>query len=231
MQIGSDVTTVLFDLDGTLVDHDTAARAGAGHLAARLGLPEPEQQWRRWASIERTWFRRFERGQVTHREQRIHRCRDFLGEDSLSEDEALRVYDIYVRAYRAAWRTYPDAADALTRAAESGRQIGVLTNGATEMQAEKLRATGLDRAGLHLLAATDLGVAKPDPRVYAAAAARLNITEPGRIVLIGDHWHNDVAAARRAGWRAVYVLREGLAPHRAMPRRETPVASLAQIRF
>ena len=231
MQIGSEVGVVLFDLDGTLVDHDAAARAGAVHLATKLGLPSPQEQWRRWAEIERRWFLEFERGTVTHTGQRIRRCREFLGDDQLDDATALRIYDVYVEAYRAAWRTYPDAADALERAAASGREVGILTNGATEMQARKLSATGLDFDGLRLLAATDLGAAKPNPRAYAAAEARLGGAGPGSMLLIGDDWHNDVAAARLAGWQAIYLVREGIAPHRAMPQEETPVASLSQIEF
>lgn len=231
MQIGPETDVVLFDLDGTLVDHDAAARAGAVHLAAELGLPSPQEQWRRWAEIERRWFLEFERGNVTHIGQRIKRCREFLGDDQLNDAAALQIYDVYVEAYRAAWRTYPDAGDALRRAAASGREVGIFTNGATEMQARKLSATGLHFDGLRLLAATDLGAAKPDPRAYAAAEARLGAAGPGSVALIGDDWHNDVAGARAAGWRAVYLVREGVEAHPVMPRAETPVASLDQIVF
>ena len=61
--------------------------------------------------------------------------------------------------------------------------------------------------------------------------ALLSSGSPGSVALIGDDWRNDVAGARDAGWRAVYLVREGVEAHPVMPRAETPVASLDQIVF
>ncbi len=209
MNVSDEIGTVLFDLDGTLVDHDSAARAGAVTLARHLGLAEPEEQWRRWRGIERRWFTRFERGQITHTQQRVGRCREFVGRPELSDAEALTVYDTFLTAYRGAWRAYDDALDALSRAIASGRTVGIFTNGVREMQQAKLEHTGLVDERVTLLPTVELGAAKPDPESYRLAGEAIGVGKPAQVLMIGDSWANDVAGPLSVGWRATFLTREG----------------------
>lgn len=219
---------VLFYLDGTLVDHAAAARAGVDQWCVELGLPAG--QWNRWRKIERRWFTRFERRQISHLGQRVERAREFLGRPDLSEEEALRLYERYLAVYRANWRAYDDARPALESALVSGATVGVLTNGALSMQTAKLERTGLLLDGVVVLAATDLAAAKPQPEAYATALARLGAEAAGS-VLIGDDWINDVVGARRAGMRGMYLVREGLRRDRRAPVDEPVIASLAELEW
>ena len=50
-----------------------------------------------------------------------------------------------------------------------------------------------------------VGAIKPDPRMFAATEAALG-AEPGSILHVGDDWLADVVGAKRAGWRAAYLL-------------------------
>lgn len=222
MIIPPSVRVVLFDLDGTLVDHSGAARSGVVDFAAHFGVPgSPEELARRWFALERRWFTRFERGRVTHLEQRIGRCRDFLDRPDYTEAEALEAYEVYLRSYRTHWRAFDDASAALDAAFASGRAVGVLTNGANPIQSEKMTQTGLNRAGLAMLTATELGAAKPQPASYARAVEKMGLDDARHAVLIGDSFPNDVRGARRAGLHAVYLDRTGVGE----------VSSLAEIRF
>lgn len=217
---------VLFDLDGTLVDHRSAARAGVDAWCLELGLPSG--QWDRWFAIERKWFTRFEQRLVSHVGQRIERAREFLGRPDLGEEEALRLYDRYLAVYREHWRAFDDARPALEAALASGATVGILTNGAQEVQTAKMEHTGLLLDDVVILSATRLKAAKPQPEAYAAALDRLKVPADGS-VLIGDDWTNDVVGARRAGMRGVYLLREDVEKHRDCPADEPLIASLDEL--
>jgi putative hydrolase of the HAD superfamily len=71
----------------------------------------------------------------------------------------------------------------------------------------------LERTGLRPLVdavviSAELGVAKPDPAIFAAALERLGVAA-GDALHVGDSVEHDVAGARAAGIDAVLVARDG----------------------
>jgi len=80
-----------------------------------------------------------------------------------------------------------------------GLVVGLLTN-ATNTLDEELTAVGLGGSFDAVFNSSALGVAKPDPRIYARALAALGV--PAGAVAFTDDRPENVEAARRAGWRA-----------------------------
>ncbi len=208
MRISDTITTVLFDIDGTLLNHDAAAAAAVHQWAVECGLPDSPTYPALWKELETTWFSAYERGETTHLGQRAGRARDFLGRPSLSETEALALYDGYLSAYADNWVAFPDARPALEAALDSGRTVGILTNGARQMQGAKLKVTGLNLPGVTLLPTVELGAPKPDPKAYDAALHIMG-SSPSQTLMIGDNFPNDVVAARACGLSAIYLNRNG----------------------
>ncbi|WKD60215.1 Pyrophosphatase PpaX [Corynebacterium ciconiae DSM 44920] len=195
---------ILFDLDGTLVDHDSAAHQAAASLIRQYGLAGNENALiERWFIIEHEEFSRFERGEISHAQQRLNRMSRFF-DTPLSDDESRQRFEVFASAYRAHWRAYPDAAAALTAAEQSGAQVAIMTNGARDMQAGKLAATGLESASIRLIPTAELSCAKPNPQAYHEALALMGV-RPERAVMIGDNYINDVQAARAAGLHAAHL--------------------------
>lgn len=199
------IRAVLFDLDDTLMDHVSAMHAGLDEWCAELGVAQGQHA--RFSAIERKWFSAYERGEVTHQGQRIERCREFLGQ-ALDDAASLAAYDGYLAAYQRNWRAFPDALPALRRALAAGLNVGILTNGAREMQEGKLRAGGLNLPEVQLIATVDLGIPKPQAAAYHEGCRVLR-SEPAHTLMVGDSLANDVEGARAAGLQAVYLQRDG----------------------
>jgi haloacid dehalogenase superfamily, subfamily IA, variant 1 with third motif having Dx(3-4)D or Dx(3-4)E len=194
---------ILFDLDGTLVDHDSAARSAVIQWSAEIGVtPEIE----RWIELDAWGFRRFERGETSIEGQRRDRVRAYTRQPDLDDASCDILFNGYRRAYEANWSAFGDAKGALERALGTGSPVGILTNGAQEMQTRKLEVTGLDLPGLAMLSATILNSAKPRPEMYHRALEAVNATTA---TIIGDDWNNDIAAPRLLGWNAWYLDRSG----------------------
>lgn len=96
-------------------------------------------------------------------------------------------------------RVNPDARRFLAGLRRRGIPVIVLTNSARRSSTWDafLRHEGLSPSA-GVLTSSELGIGKPDPRAFRAAARRLGIA-PGRLAHIGDCWHADVEGARRAG--------------------------------
>jgi putative hydrolase of the HAD superfamily len=108
-------------------------------------------------------------------------------------------------------RAVDGAQDALRRLRPHFRLL-VATNADDSTERDVLAAlsrVGLDGLVDGVVSSRDVGARKPDALFYRAAllrAGRAGLSlEPGRAVMVGDSWPNDVAGAQAAGLRAIWL--------------------------
>lgn len=220
---------VLFDLDDTLLDHRGAAQDALVGWAAHAGVSiAADDLVALWQVLERRYYDMYQRGELTKTEQRRERVRAVLAPATVTDDEADGLFVAYWEFYRSAWRTFPDAADAVRRALACGLQVGLLTNGDVRDQRRKVEATELIEFGLPLFASSELPAAKPDPRAFEFACTAMAVT-PDRCLMVGDSLVNDIHGALGAGLPAVLLDRSGAAG--AAPEEFGLVRSLDDVRF
>jgi putative hydrolase of the HAD superfamily len=202
------VAGVLFDLDDTLFDHRGAADRGLRAWLGGLGLDGMlEDHVERWFALETHHHERFQRGEISHVDQRRARIRAFLRGWDLADDAiADDTFAGYLACYRAAWSAFADAAAALERALDAGLTVGILTNGEQSIQETKVRRTGLASYGVPVFASSSLTAAKPDRRAFHEACARLGVA-PQDCVMVGDSLRHDVVGAQGAGLKGVLIDR------------------------
>lgn len=99
-------------------------------------------------------------------------------------------------------RLFDDVEPMLTSLPE-GVVLGVITSGTT-----RWRHTSIGKWFDFWLAADQIGIRKPDPRVFQMAAAAAGC-RPRELVHVGDEVEADIVGAKRAGARAVLVDRTG----------------------
>lgn len=107
----------------------------------------------------------------------------------------------------------PDAGDGLA-ALHGTYRLGVLANQESWIR-ETLARDGLDGFFDLWSISAEVGVDKPDPRIFEHALAQAGVPAE-RCAMVGDRLDNDIAAARAQGMRAVWVLR-GEAPDEPTP--------------
>jgi HAD superfamily hydrolase (TIGR01549 family) len=69
-----------------------------------------------------------------------------------------------------------------------------------------LEGAGLDRYFSHLLLSDEIGISKPDERIFHLALDHLQI-EPGRVAMLGDRFDLDIEPSRRLGMLAIRIRR------------------------
>jgi len=133
-------------------------------------------------------------------------CRQ-LGIEEDAERIALRVYQEFGCADR--WRAYDDVEPAFRRLKARGLKLGLISNW-------DARLIGLmDGLGLAplldtIVSSADVGLHKPDPRIFELACSRLGVT-PAESAHIGDHQYADVLGARSVGMLPVLIDRHATA--------------------
>jgi putative hydrolase of the HAD superfamily len=206
---------VLFDLDDTLFAHRESVEAGiAAHrslLGGAIAEADRDAESARWHQLEELHYHRYLTGELDYLGQRRARAREFVAPHGieLADDAVAEAwFDAYVVHYTAAWALHddvPDCLDALRPA-----RIGVITNGDRSFQDAKIAALGLGRWVEKVIASGEVGVAKPDPRIFLIACETLGVAAADA-VYVGDRLHTDAIGAARAGLRGVWLDRRGAA--------------------
>lgn len=101
----------------------------------------------------------------------------------------------------AAWRIAPGACEALDRWRRRGGRAAIVSDWDTRLRPllGELELTGRFDA---VIVSAEVGIEKPDPRVFGEAAARMGV-RAGVVLHLGDSLRRDVRGARQAGMRAM----------------------------
>lgn len=129
-------------------------------------------------------------------------CRK-LGIDVGAERIARRVYDEFGDPGR--WRAYDDVAPAFVRLRARGLRLGLISNWDRRLQ-RITDGLGLGELLDTVVSSADVGLHKPDPRIFELACERLGVT-PQQAAHVGDHHYADIVGASAVGMLPVLIDR------------------------
>ncbi|WP_035767913.1 HAD family hydrolase [Arthrobacter castelli] len=206
------VDGVLFDIDDTLVDLETAMDKTLRHVSAEHapGLAEHE-----WAEYTRLYskdplghYDRFLSGELSFVEQRLERiqhAQEWVHGTLLDYESMMAWNKAYERTLPVHFAPFDDVARALDALEDAGIGYGAVSNNVEEYQRIKLDKAGLRR--VEVLVGTDaVGCPKPDPRIFHEGARQLG-TAPERTMYVGDNLVVDAEGAEAAGLAGVWLKR------------------------
>jgi putative hydrolase of the HAD superfamily len=199
------VRAVLFDLDDTLVDTDRAARR------AFLEVLGADTNYELWLQESDQHFWPYSRGEVTYEQMRVGRMAHFLhlSDHRAGPNEAARLEA--ARFVAANWfELFSDVRATFELLRGRGVSVGLITNGDSGHQREKVRLAQLENDFDVVIVSGEVGATKPDPAIFRLACERLGV-EPAEAVYIGDRLEVDAIGAARAGMVGVWIDRRGIA--------------------
>lgn len=225
---------VLFDIDDTLVDLETAMGRTLHHIGADTLAHLSEAEWSKYKQLytrdPHGYYDQYLAGKLSFTEQRIRRARhaqaSFLAEP-LEGEAAARWNHAYEKTLPLHFEPYEDAVPVLDELDRRGIPYGAVSNNVHDYQRAKLDKAGLQRIAA-LVGIDAIGVAKPDPAIYLEGARRLG-TDPGRTLYVGDNPVIDAQGADDAGLLGVWLDRSGAQEARFVGRRITSLRDVLRI--
>jgi putative hydrolase of the HAD superfamily len=225
---------VLFDLDDTLIVDEAVSREAFeavsryardrhGAEAERFAREAAEQAKTLWqagpchefcrslgiSAFECLWGRFEGEGELSElrnwalsfREQVFDHA---LREQMIESAEGSRdLAEVFSRERRLLQRLMPDARETLTRLSAK-YALGMLTNGAPDLQREKIAASGLESLFNEVVVSGVYGIGKPRPEIFLHLTDRLGIP-PSEAVMVGNSLERDIAGARIAGITSIWL--------------------------
>lgn len=212
------IKAVLFDLDDTLLDRDAS-------LAYFI-----EQQYERFRSVfdglpKNVFVERFieldMHGHVL-KEEVYPQIVSELGLTGISWQELMTDYRSRFDQYCI---NLPGLENMLQTLVEQNRSLGIITNGPSPFQQQKIQAMGIADYFSVILVSAEEGVHKPNPEIFQRAANRLGV-KPNEAIFVGDNPKADVEGAQGFGMKAIWKRAEHWG---ACPTADAVCDSLGQI--
>jgi putative hydrolase of the HAD superfamily len=197
---------ILFDIDGTLIDHDRAEMIAVSALCGRMGHAHDAVGFlQRWRSAFERHYKRYLAGELSIQQQRRERFREVV-DPNLSDAAADQLSTLYVNEYLGACELYSDVKPALTQL--TAYPMGIISNGDRSQQQYKLVRTGIDHYFGRLIVSGECGIAKPARRIFELACDSMGVS-PSQTVYVGDRRDLDAEAARSVGLHGIWLDRLG----------------------
>ena len=200
---------IFFDLDDTLLDHSSAEGLAAKAFGERYRQRLPQRSipfMERWRRLSDQHMKRFLSGEVTFQAQRRHRIRE-LFDQTFNDNECDAYFQEYLDCYEANWRLFDDVLPCLN--ALSHLRLGIITNGASTQQQEKLRRTGILNYFTTVITAEDAKAAKPSAVIFEQAC-QASGASANACWHVGDHLEKDALGASAVGMNGIWLNRSKL---------------------
>lgn len=201
----NNISACVFDAYGTLLDLGSAAASCNYELGDKAqALAE---LWRA-KQLQYTWLRSLMGKHADFREV-TENSLDFsmqtLGLDDASlRERLLEFFEVLT--------PYAEVKPMLEDLKKLSMKTAILSNGSPEMLKNATESAGIDGLLDMVLSVEEVGVYKPDPKVYQLAVDRLN-TKPENICFVSSNgW--DAAGAAAFGFQVAWVNRTGQVPER-----------------
>ena len=120
-----------------------------------------------------------------------------------SEDAAVMLSLEFATTRRARQRLLPGARELMAGLATSYK-LALLTNGAPDLQREKIAASGLESFFQAIAVSGEHGIGKPKPEIFHRLLAELGVSAD-EAVMVGNSLERDIAGARNAGIRSIWI--------------------------
>ena len=191
------IKAIIFDAYGTLFDVNSAAEKCKERLGDKW---EGFANYWRTTQLEYTWLRSLMRRhkdfwQIT--EDSLDKSMNFYNIDNTMRSELLNLYKVL--------SPFIEVRDALNKLKQSNYKLAILSNGTPDLLNELVVSNGLKDIFDDIFSVEEVGIFKPDSKVYDLPINKYNIEKNEVLFLSANTW--DVSGAGNYGYNTVWVNR------------------------
>ncbi len=193
------ITTLLWDIDGTLLDFGKAEEYGIRKCFEIFGLGEcTDEMLVRYSKINRKYWEMLERNELTKPQVLCGRFEEFFKTEGIEFD---RIDDFNVEyQYRLGDKVFfcDNALETVQQLKGKVKQYAV-TNGTILAQSRKLSQSGLDKIFNDVFISDEIGYEKPSVQFFDAVQDKVGKFSSDKVMIIGDSLTSDICGGNNVG--------------------------------
>lgn len=203
-------SSLLLDLDDTLLDFGMAEASAIRRVLTANNLPDSDEAVRTYSAINKSFWERFERGEIPKTAIYAGRFDKLLAVFGCTGDpEALsREYGGYLSE---GYFKTEGADEILAYLKGRGYRLYATTNGFSATQHKRIKGAGLEGAFDKVFVSEDTGHQKPEREYFDYVFENIPETDRSRLLVVGDSMSSDILGGINAGLDTCWYNSRGLA--------------------
>ena len=206
---------VLIDLDDTLFDYpkteETAFRNTFEELGffmeSELGNAKKEEIYEkikdRYKDVNLQLWKDLEKGAVDKDRLKVVRFEKIIEEFDLKYNP-YEMSELYLKKLGEAIFPF-EATEKLCKYLHSKYKVGIVTNGIKEVQYSRIENSAIAKYIDKIIISDEVGVNKPDKRIFEYAMNYFEIMDKSEVIMIGDSLGADIKGGQNAGIDTCWV--------------------------
>ena len=204
------ITTILWDVDATLLDFLAAEKAAIKKLFQEFDLGEcTDEMIRRYSKINRSYWEQLECGELTKPEVLVGRFREFFETEGICSDVAEAFNERY-QLCLGDTIVFRDDSYEIVKSLRGKVKQYVVSNGTVVAQEKKLRLSGLGELMDGIFLSEALGVEKPNVEFFERMFETIGPVEKDQVLILGDSLTSDIRGGNNAGIQTCWYNPDGL---------------------
>ncbi len=209
------ITTVLIDVDDTLLDFNLSAKIAAQKAFLKCGLEFNEEAYQSFLVINNMLWKQVEAKTITREQLHYTRWNLVLEKMNLVGDGRLIEQEFLDGLFWCAEKI--DGAEDICKYLSSKYTLCTASNAPHNQQINRLKISGLTAYISHVFTSEASGVSKPDGRFFDECFKVLNNTPKEQVVMIGYSLSSDIVGGKNYGLKTIWVKNSSKASNSDLP--------------
>lgn len=183
---------IFFDADDTLFSFD--AFAGLQKLFSDYGVDFQRNDFEEFQRINKPLWVQYQNAEITAEQLQVTR---FASWAKKLNKKPVELNDHYLTAMADICKPLEQVVETLEVLKERAN-LGIITNGFTTLQKLRLEKTGLADWFQFVTISEEVGIAKPDPRIFEYSLELAKVKDRSQVLMVGDNLDSDILGGHNA---------------------------------
>ena len=193
------IKTILWDIDGTILNFQSAAENSLKNTFRKFGYGEiTDELLHMYEEINDVYWCKLEKGEITKEKLLVERFVEFFTKIGVETTRVKEFNQAYLNGLLDTVVFMPEAYETVKKLHPQYKQY-IVTNGVKELQRKKIAKAHIEEFFDGIFISDEIGYEKPHIEFFNYVFDRIPTKNPDEVIIIGDSLTSDIAGGIRAG--------------------------------